>query len=65
MILDLPPVPAVKNMNACSEVGLAVIAEIRGDIRDYLKAINFNEFLKKVRTFVKDFIKRQRNRKRK
>jgi len=60
MVSDLPPVPAIKNMNACSEVGLAVIDEIRGDIRAFLKALNFNSYLKRVRAWVRNFVARRR-----
>ena len=38
---NLPPLPTVKNLNACSEVGLAVLDEIRGDVKKYLKKIKF------------------------
>jgi len=65
LVQELPPVPAIKNMNACSEVGLAVIDEIRGDIRAFLKALNFNNYLKRIRVWVKDYIKRKRTRLRK
>jgi hypothetical protein len=49
-------------MNACSEVGLAVIDEIRGDIRAFLKALNFNSYLKRVRVWIRNYVARRRQR---
>jgi len=36
---NLPPIPTVKNLNACSEVGIAVLDEIRDDLQEYLEKI--------------------------
>jgi len=57
---NLPPLPKVKNLNACSEVGLAVLDEIRGDVKKYLKKIKFTQYLQRVKKWARDQIKLQR-----
>ena len=59
VLARLPPIPNVKNVNACSEVGIAVLEEIRDDLKDLLKKVNLNKYLKKVKKYLDEKVKEQ------
>ena len=57
VLAKLPPIPNVKNVNACSEVGIAVLEEIRDDLKDLLKKVNLNKYLQKVKDYLDEKVK--------